>query len=107
MAAPLEKASGQPTVSYNFEGLAVAGSAVGFTAGVIDPSDGTPAISAHVSVETAQVRYRTDGTDPTASVGSILDPGDEFVVWGTQDIRSIRFIRTGGVSATLNTQFAR
>ncbi len=110
MSEPFAKNSGQPTDSFAFEALSVAGTAVGFTEATHSPSgatSGTPAISAHVSVEGAQVRWRADGTDPTATVGTILNEGDEIVVWGTQDIRSIKFIRTGGVSATLNTDFAR
>jgi len=91
-----------PVLTTAFEALAVAGTAVGFTAATADR-----AISAHVSVEGAQVRYRIDGTDPTATVGTILNPGDEIVVWGKADIDAIKFIRTGGTSATLNTHFAR
>lgn len=91
-----------PLLATGFEALTVAGSAVGFTTATSDR-----AIAAQVSVEGAQFRYRVDGNDPSASVGPVFNPGDEFWVWGKADIDAIRFIRTGGISATLNTHFYR
>lgn len=82
-----------------FEALAVAGTAVGFTAGTV-----ANALLAVARVEGAQVRYRTDGEDPTASVGIVANDGDVITVTGYRDIKSIRFIRTGS-SATVNAEF--
>jgi hypothetical protein len=110
MSAPFEKASGQYTDTFAFEALTVAGSATALTAGTYDPvgvESNTPAISATIQCQVAQVRYRSDGTDPTASVGTILEVGEEVVVWGSRDIKSFRAIRTGGTSATLATSYAR
>jgi hypothetical protein len=94
------------TTQYNdtiaFEALAVAGTAVGFTAATF-----AGAYTAVARVEGAQVRYRTDGTDPTASVGMVADPGDVIHVTSSRDLQAIRFIRTGGVSATVNAEFMR
>ncbi len=101
MVAPFDKSDYMPVLVTGFEALTVDGSATAFT-----PATADRAISAHVSVEGAQVRYRV-GNNPTASVGTVLNEGDEIVVWGKADIDAIRFIRTGGVSATLNTHFAR
>lgn len=83
-----------------FEALTVAGTAVGFTEATV--ANATLAVA---KVETAQVRYRTDGTDPTAAVGVIAEPGDQITISGYRDIKSIRFIRTGGQSATLASEF--
>ena len=82
-----------------FEALAVAGTAVGFTEATF-----ANATRAMVRVEGAQVRYRTDGNDPTASVGVVANDGDVITVSGFRDIKSIRFIRTGS-SATVNAEF--
>lgn len=93
------------TTQYNdtiaFENLTVAGTAVGFTAGTY-----AGAYAAFARVEGAQVRYRTDGTDPTASVGMLADPGDGIPITGSKDLQAIKFIRTGG-SATVNAEFMR
>lgn len=107
MGPPYEKASGQYTDTFAFEALTVDDSATAFTSGTYDPSDGTPAISAVVQCQVAQVRYRVDGPGPTAAIGTLLEVGDEIVVWGSRDIKSFRAIRTGGVSATLATHYAR
>lgn len=91
-----------PLRTFAFEALAVAGTAIGFTA-----ATATSAKLARTKVESGQIRYRTDGTDPTATVGVIADVGDTITVYGSADILAIRFIRTGGVSATLSTEFSR
>lgn len=109
MPAPFDKLDYDPVNTFAFEALTVAGTAVGFTVATYTPDGdtGQPAISAVATVEDAQIRYRTDGTNPSATVGRVANPGDEIVVWGKSDIDAIRFIRTGGVSATLQTEFAR
>lgn len=84
-----------------FEALAVAGTAVGFTAATFEG-----AYSAIARVEGAQVRYRTDGIAPTATVGMIADPGDVIHVASSRDLQAIRFIRIGA-SATVNAEFIR
>jgi hypothetical protein len=108
MCAPYDKGQYRPLDTFAFEQVTVDDTADALTAATYDPASGNgPAIVAMIQVETAQVRYRIDGTNPTATVGTLLDAGDELVVWGTMDIQSIRFIRTGGVSATLNVHYAR
>jgi hypothetical protein len=110
-SAPFEKNSGQPTDIFAFEALSVTSTATAFTAATYDPvavgdTSSTPAIVAHVSIEGGGCRWRADGTNPTASVGALLNDGDELTVWGTRDIKSIRFIATGG-TVTANTHYAR
>src|SRR6266487_2442220 len=106
MSAPYNKGTYQPLDTFAFEQVSVTNVAVGFTAATFN-AVGNVAICATVNVEGAQVRYRIDGTAPTATVGAILEAGDELIVWGTMDINSIQFIRTGGVSATLNVHYAK
>ena len=87
--------------TFAFEALAVAGTAVGFTAATFQG-----AYAAVIRVEGAQVRYRTDGTDPTGTVGMVADAGDVLEINSSRDLQAIRFIRTGG-SATVNAEFIR
>ena len=72
-----------------FEALTVSTVAVGFTAATI----GSDRPHAHVIVEGNAVRYRIDGTDPTTTVGTVLEPGDELILDSTHDLVNIRFIR--------------
>ena len=111
--APYERLDGfggaSPMRAAAFEQITVAGTAVGFTAATIAPSGATntPATMATVTVETAPVRYRTDGTAPTASVGTLLNIGDRITVWGQGDVAAIQFIRTTGTSATIDCEYSR
>ncbi len=63
-----------------------------------------------IVVETNGVRWRADGTNPTASVGmplftnGILDLTDKSTdFWGI--IQQIKFIRSGAADATLNIAY--
>lgn len=52
---------------------------------------------------TANVRWRDDGTAPTASVGVPLNAGEELDYDGNQAV--IQFIRTGAADATLDISY--
>jgi hypothetical protein len=57
-----------------------------------------------ILAETQSVRWRDDGTAPTASVGMLLEPGVPFAYDG--DLNKIRFIEVTA-SAKLNVSFYR
>jgi len=59
-----------------------------------------------VTVETDQVRFRTDGTDPTASEGHLLNVGDALELHDMQEVQNIRFIRVTA-DATLKISTGR
>jgi hypothetical protein len=63
----------------------------------------TDAIMATIEVEGAAIRYRDDGTPPTASVGMPLVPGQEFS-YSVIDFTAIQFIQQA-VGAKLNISF--
>lgn len=87
---------------FAYESLTVADSAIGFTA-----ATATNAIRALVTAETAEMRFRYDGTDPTASEGHVIRAYETIALEGPQNISQFRAIRTGGVSGTLKTTFER
>ena len=60
-----------------------------------------------IFVEDAQIRFRMDGTAPTATVGEILNPFDRLTIYNALDARNFRAIRTGGTSATLRVRYKR
>ena len=108
MSAPYDKAEGYDPINiFAFEALSVAGAATALTAATLAPADGTPAICAFVQCQVAAVRWRADGTDPTAAIGTNLEVGDEIAIWGKSDIDSIRFISRDGGTATLAVHYAR
>ena len=54
--------------------------------------------------ETQSVRYRDDGTNPTATDGMLIDVGDEF--WYAGNLNAVKFIETTG-GAVLHVSFYR
>jgi hypothetical protein len=55
---------------------------------------------AEIIVDVAGVRYRDDGTAPTASVGMPLSAGAVLEYDGS--LSAVQFIRSGGTDAVLN-----
>lgn len=98
---------GQHTSAFDSESLTVAATSVGFTAATYAPSGEPPAQKAVFYIETAQIRYWTDGSAPTASVGIIGEVGDLIELEGSSDVAGFRGIRTGGTSGVLRTIFER
>lgn len=92
------------TNSIGHQQLTVSSTAVGLTV----PS-GTHPKHALISVQTAAVRWRADGTNPTTSVGNPLAATDRLD-WTdpmgnySSLIANIKFIATGG-DATLDVEF--
>lgn len=83
--------------AWGFETVTVGTTAIGVTAS----SGDNVAHRAVMTVETAQIRFRYDGTDPTSTVGHLANVGDRLTLEGRANIRRFRAIRTGGTSASL------
>jgi hypothetical protein len=56
------------------------------------------------TLETGQVRYRGDGSAPTASEGQLLEVGDSIVM-SESEFASMQFIRTGSTSGVLKGHY--
>lgn len=91
-----------------FEQVTVGAAAVGLTASQIKPAsgifNGKHAFSVTISVETDQVRFRVDGTDPTSTVGDLLNSGDRLTINGTKNIQNFKAIRVT-TNAQLNVTY--
>lgn len=86
-----------------FEALTVSTAAVALT-GV----SGSRPTKVRIHVLTADVRFRADGTDPTATVGTLARAGstiDQLEHDWRQWIENVKFIRTGGADATLEVEY--
>ena len=66
-----------------------------------------PLKKVEIFVEDAQIRFRLDGSDPTSSVGEILNPFDRVTIENPSDAEAFRAIRTGGTSATIRARYKR
>lgn len=93
------------TVAY--EQITVAATAIGFSVANVRGygSNRFAAEKVIVVVETAQIRWRADGTDPTSSVGHLANVGTVLTFDNRDRIEKFRAIRTGSVSATLSVEY--
>ena len=83
-------------MAINFETLTVSTVAVAITATIIDQQHD----NALITCEAASVRFRLDGTAPTATVGHVLDPGDILELRGGE-LGKFQAIRRDGIDAIL------
>lgn len=61
---------------------------------------------AFMTLETAQIRFTTDGTAPTTSVGHLLNIGEVLKLDSAEDIAAFRAIRTGATSGSLRCTYS-
>lgn len=92
-------------IPFDFETIPVASVGIGFTASKLASSPKPKKV--FISVETARIRYRIDGTDPTSTVGHILDPMDTLTLEGFSQLNNFKSIRTGTTSGTLQVTYLR
>ena len=75
------------------------------TTAVALPSIPKSASYAIVNISSQPVRYRDDGTNPTATVGMPAVAGDEIVLVSPAQIKAFKVIRSGGTDAELNVLY--
>lgn len=81
-----------------YEALTVSTTALGPTAATVTPR----VRSALFYIKGAAVRWRADGTAPTATAGAPIEDGGNLPLVGEGTIRNIQFIRRDGVNATVH-----
>ena len=96
-------------LGFAYESLTVAATAKIMTVATYKPAttESSHAKRAFITVETAQVRYRYDGTDPTSSEGHILNVNDVLILTGIGNLSKFRAIRTGGTSGVLKVTYEK
>lgn len=87
--------------AYAYESVTVADSAIGLTSNTYDDS-----IKAELTLETAQIRVRKDGTDPTSDEGHLVEVGDTIVLNSAADLATFKAIRTGSTSGVLKVTYS-
>jgi hypothetical protein len=61
--------------------------------------------NAIIEVENGNIRYRSDGGNPTASEGHMVRNGQVFYLSSSDDIQNFKVIRTGPDDAVLRITF--
>jgi hypothetical protein len=83
-----------------FQKLTISTSAVGFTKPAVTPT--VRAVT--VTVETNNIRYRIDGSDPDATTGHLLYDGDVLDITNVNSINSFKAIAVGS-DATIHITY--
>lgn len=98
---PLFVGGGEGQEASAYESVTVADSASGLTSGTYGS-----ATKAEMTLETAQIRVRKDGTDPTSSEGHLVEVGDTITLNSAADIATFKAIRTGATSGVLRVTYS-
>lgn len=83
--------------------------ATGLTATRILPTSGNfngiLARAVMIRPETNNIRYRIDGTDPTATTGTLLKADDILTLTGTNNLKNFKCIDTGAGASDVHCDF--
>lgn len=97
---------GELTV-VDFETISPTGVATGLTAAKLAAATGKHApVRALITVAEADIRYRLDGTDPSATVGHIVYDTGVLEVEGITNLAALRFIEVSG-TAKISVSYSR
>ena len=66
-----------------------------------------PGRAAILTVETAQIRYLSDGTAPTSTTGHQVSPTQIITLRNPSELSKFRAIRTGATSGVVRVTFYR
>lgn len=91
---------GGGSTPFDYESITVADSAIGGTSATYDD-----ATHAEITLEEGQIRFRVDGTNPTASEGHLVEVGDVVVLNSASQIAEFMAIRTGTTSGILKATY--
>jgi hypothetical protein len=85
-----------------FEKITVGATAVAISDSTLNPTSQPQRRYCLFTLETAEVRWRADGTSPDSTTGHVLSAGQSFDLSGIRNLTRARFIRTTGSSGTLS-----
>lgn len=89
-----------------FEKLTVSNVAVPLSAEIYSKNNGLECCNkATILVETANIRYRVDGDNPTSSLGLLANNGDVISLIGRAEIKLFRAIREAAADAALTCDY--
>jgi hypothetical protein len=96
-------------VPGDYEVVDVGTDIVTLSATKIKPQSGSyankSAFAALLSLETADIRFRLDGGQPSGTDGHYLTSGDSLVLTGTQALKQFQAIRAGSTNGTLRVTY--
>lgn len=103
---PVSSTNPMPTTLSGSDAQSYEALTIGSTAVALTPAVYGSAKRALITVETAQIRFRFDGTAPTSAEGHIADPGDIIYLTSNADIAAFRAIRSTSVDAKIRCTYS-
>lgn len=97
----------KPKVGYDYEQITVNGATLLTTAKYKPSTSEAQADSAFITASGGEMRYRYDGTAPTASLGHILADGNFLILEGQNQMEKFQAIKTGDRNGTLDVTYER
>lgn len=98
-----------PLIGFNSEHPTISTSALPLTESAYNSQanvgGGGGAVMAVITTENDTMRFRTDGTAPTSSVGHQVAAGSTLVICGAQNIRLFKAIRSGSSDVVLQVSY--
>ena len=89
-----------------FEKLTVSNVSKALSAEIYSKNSGLECCNkATLLVEDANIRYRVDGGDPTATLGLLANSGDVISLIGRSELKLFRAIRTALTDASLSCDY--
>lgn len=86
--------------SSSFEAITVTNAAIGLTA-----ADANAAVAAEITVENGPIRFRTDGTAASATVGHLLNAGDVLYLDNISELVALSMFRDGAVDGDISVSY--
>ena len=86
--------------SNGFEAITVADAAIGLTAATLKLS-----LTAEITVENGPIRFRTDGTAASATVGHLLQDGDVLYLDNPSELTNLSMFRDGAISGDISVSY--
>lgn len=99
----------KPAQGVDFETITVTSTAASeLTAAKLNPVNSREVRQAYLTVETADIRFRVDGSSPTQSAGHLIDisMNDRVTIAGWENLRHLSMVGVGG-TATVQVTYER
>jgi hypothetical protein len=90
--------------AFDYESITVSTTAVGLTASKFN-SYAAYEIKAFMTLESAQIRWRIDGTNPTSTEGHAFEAGTNLTVEGYKNLSQFKAIKTGTSDGVLKVTY--
>ena len=87
----------------SYEAITVSNAVIGFTTALLNAAPQPK--GAVLTLETANIRWRIDGGNPSGAVGHLMATGDSIVLHGAASMYNFKAYRDGGVDGDLRVTY--